>query len=97
MRHLEREAQAVETRVHRLVEDRGRDLRRGERRVHRERQLDEARPLVGDVRAAAGVALHEDAGEIPRQPAEVVRHMTLDQSQRFVEPAQHVVRSDVGS
>src|ERR1700693_4876387 len=51
--HLEREAEVVEARVHRFVEDRCPDFGVRKGRIHRESQLHQTRFLLVEVRSAA--------------------------------------------
>jgi hypothetical protein len=93
--HLQREAEAVQARVHRFMKDRGTDLGIRKSWVHRERQLHETRLLLVEVRSAAREALDEDIREIALQVSEVVRNVTLDQRQRAVNARERVIGVDV--
>jgi hypothetical protein len=95
--HLKREPEFVKPCMHRLVQDRRRDLGIREIGVHRERQLHQTRSLFLEIRAPAREALNYDVGEISLEMAEVVRDVTLDQRERSIETRQHVRGVDVGT
>ena len=96
IRPLKLKPEAMETGVHGLMEDRGRDLGFRKAGIDCERELDEARVLVGKVRAAARVALYHDTSKIAAQATKVVRCVALDQAERLVETPQRVFSSNVG-
>ena len=83
--------------MHGLVQNRRSDFRVGEIRVHRERELDQTRALLVEVRSPAGEALYDDIREIPLEVPEVVRHISLDEPEASLEPRDHGVRVDVGA
>ena len=78
-----------------LVQDRGRDLGVGKRRVVRERQLYQAESLIGEERAATGIALDENPGEVPPEVPVVMRRVAPNELQRGLHPAQRAAGVDV--
>ena len=83
--------------MHCLVQNRGGDFGVREIRVDGERQLHQACPLLVEVRAPAREALNDDVRKVPLQVAEVVRDVLFDQTQRPVQPRQHVTSINVGA
>ncbi len=90
IRPVKLEPKAMEAGVHGFMEDRGSDLRFRKVGIDGERELDQARVLVGKVRAAAGVAFNHDTSKIAAQATKVMRRVALDQAERLVETPQHV-------
>jgi len=93
---LEGDPPAMQASVHCFMEDRSGDLGVAEAGIHGEGEFDEAGVLVGKIGASARVTLNQDAGEIAPEATEVVGYMAFDQSQRLVQPAEHVVGCYVG-
>jgi hypothetical protein len=93
--HLEREPELMQSRVHRLVQNRCRDFGVGEVGVHREGQLHQTRTLFVKVRAPARKALYDDVGEVPFEVTEMVRDIFLDHRERSIESRQHVSSVDI--
>ena len=95
--HLEREAELMESRVHRLVQNRRGDLGVRKVRVDGEGELDQTRTLLVKIRASAREALNKDVGEVPLEMTEVVRDVLFDQRQRSLEARQNINGVDVGT
>ena len=95
--HLERKAQLVQARVHRLVENRRRNFGVREVRVDRERQLHQAGALLVKVGAPAREALDDYVSEVSLEVAEVVWDEALYQLQRSLESSYHFGGVDVGT
>lgn len=88
--HLEWEAELVQPRMHRLVQNCGCHFSVGELRVDRERQLDQAGSLLVKVRSSAREAFDYDVGKVSLDVPEVVGHDPFDELQCPIESCQHV-------